>query len=97
MLYIWVTFLTRNDLLNQDKLPKELNSKELKKALNVLEVINLSDEEREEYENRLNWLRIEASAVKKMEAKTIEKIAKKMLIKKRPIEEIMEFTALPMK
>lgn len=94
---IWVTFLTRNDLLNKDKLPKELNSKELKKALNVLEVINLSDEEREEYENRLNWLRIEASAVKKMEEKTIEKIAKKMLIKKRPIEEIMEFTELPMK
>ncbi|QQV75687.1 hypothetical protein H6P87_01251 [Rickettsia tillamookensis] len=94
---IWVAFLTRNDLLNKDKLPKELNSKELKKALNVLEVINLSDEEREEYENRLNWLRIEASAVKKMEEKTIEKIAKKMLIKKRPIEEIMEFTELPMK
>ncbi|KIJ88414.1 hypothetical protein [Rickettsia asembonensis] len=84
-------------MLNKDKLPKELNSKELKKALNVLEVINLSDEEREEYENRLNWLRIEASAVKKMEEKTIEKIAKKMLIKKRPIEEIMEFTELPMK
>ena len=60
---IWVAFLTRNDLLNKDKLPKELNSKELKKALNVLEVINLTDEEREEYENRLNWLRIEASAV----------------------------------
>ena len=94
---IWVAFFTRNDLLNKDKLPKELNSKELKKALNVLEVINLSDEEREEYENRLNWLRIEASAVKKMEEKTIEKIAKKMLIKKRPIEEIMEFTELPMK
>ncbi|KJV81832.1 hypothetical protein RHORCCE3_1029 [Rickettsia hoogstraalii str. RCCE3] len=53
--------------------------------------------EREEYENRLNWLRIEASAVKKMEEKTIEKIAKKMLIKKRHIEEIMEFTELPMK
>ncbi|KJV81831.1 hypothetical protein RHORCCE3_1028 [Rickettsia hoogstraalii str. RCCE3] len=31
-------------ILNKDKLPKELNSKELKKALNVLEVINLSDE-----------------------------------------------------
>ncbi|WP_341790869.1 Rpn family recombination-promoting nuclease/putative transposase [Rickettsia endosymbiont of Gonocerus acuteangulatus] len=60
---IWVAFLTRNDLLNKDKLPKELNSKELKKALNVLEVINLTDEEREEYENRLNWLRIETSAV----------------------------------
>lgn len=45
---IWVAFLTRNDLLNKDKLPKELNSKELKKALNVLEVINLSDEERED-------------------------------------------------
>ncbi|KJV90526.1 Rpn family recombination-promoting nuclease/putative transposase [Rickettsia bellii] len=36
---IWVAFLTRNDLLNKDRLPKELNNKELKKALNVLEVI----------------------------------------------------------
>ncbi|AFC70727.1 PD-(D/E)XK nuclease family transposase [Rickettsia australis] len=43
---VWVAFLTRNDLLNKDKLPKELNSKELKQALNVLEVINLSDEEK---------------------------------------------------
>lgn len=48
---------------------------------NVLEVINLSDEEREEYENRLNWLRIEASAVKRAEERGREErnieIAKK--------------------
>ncbi|HJD66461.1 MAG TPA: hypothetical protein LFV91_05440 [Rickettsia endosymbiont of Bembidion nr. Transversale] len=64
----------------------------------MLEVINLSDEEREEYENRLNWLRIEASAVKRAEERGREErnieIVKKMLIKKRSIEEIYEITEL---
>ncbi|BDU59799.1 hypothetical protein FLA4_02090 [Candidatus Rickettsia kotlanii] len=32
----------------------------------MIEVINLNDAEREEYENRLEWLRIETSAFKKM-------------------------------
>lgn len=99
---IWVAFLTRNDLLNKDKLPKEFNNKELKKALNILEVINLSDAEREEYENRLNWLRIEMSAIKKAEERGEERgaekrnieIAKKMLAKNIPIKEIAEFTDL---
>ncbi|HJD55415.1 MAG TPA: Rpn family recombination-promoting nuclease/putative transposase [Rickettsia endosymbiont of Pyrocoelia pectoralis] len=95
---MWLAFLTRHDLLNKDKLPKELNNKELKKALNVLEVLNLSNEEREEYENRLNWLRIEMSAFKKVrddarEERNIE-IAKKMLAKKISIKEIAEFTDL---
>lgn len=102
---IWLAFLTRHDLLNKDKLPKELNNKELKKALNVLEVINLNDAEREEYENRLKWLRIETSTLKKAaaeakaEGKAEEKIetAKKMLIRKRLIEEIHEITELPIK
>ncbi|XVN41740.1 MAG: Rpn family recombination-promoting nuclease/putative transposase [Rickettsia endosymbiont of Argas persicus] len=95
---IWVAFLTRNDLLNKDNLPKELNSKELKKALNVLEVINLSDEEREEYENHLNWLRIEASAVKRAEERGREErsieMAKEMLIDNEPLEKIIKYTKL---
>ncbi|ABV79873.1 hypothetical protein A1I_07875 [Rickettsia bellii OSU 85-389] len=90
-------------MLNKDRLPKELNNKELKKALNVLEVINLSDEEREEYENRLNWLRIEASAVKRAEERgkaegKVEGKAKliQMMIKQgKTIEQIIEFTGLP--
>ena len=92
-------------MLNKDKLPKELNNKELKKALNVLEVINLSDEEREEYENRLNWLRIEASAVKRAEERGEEKgrveksieIAKKMLIEGIDLSIILRVTDLSTK
>ncbi|HJD55395.1 MAG TPA: Rpn family recombination-promoting nuclease/putative transposase [Rickettsia endosymbiont of Pyrocoelia pectoralis] len=98
---VWLAFLTRHDLLNKDNLPKELNNKDLKKALTVLEVMNFSDAEREEYENRLEWLRIETSALKKAEEKgrAEEKIetAKKMLIKKRPIEEIHDITELSVK
>ena len=41
----------------------------LKKALNVLDVMNFGDEEREAYENHLKWLRIEANTIKKYEAK----------------------------
>ena len=70
---IWLAFLTRHDLLNKDKLPKELNNKNLKKALTVLEVMNFTEEERTIYEGHLDWLRIEASALKKMEEKSIEK------------------------
>ncbi|AFC70728.1 hypothetical protein [Rickettsia australis] len=53
---------------------------------------------REEYEHRLNWLRIEASAVKRAEErgeeKAMAKIAKKMLMKTESIEEIHEITEL---
>jgi predicted transposase/invertase (TIGR01784 family) len=62
---IWVVFLTRHDLLNKDFLPLELDNPALKKALNVLEVMNFMDEEREAYESHLKWLRIEANTLKK--------------------------------
>ncbi|MFP3121013.1 Rpn family recombination-promoting nuclease/putative transposase [Rickettsia sp. R2] len=99
---IWLAFLTRNDLLNKDNLPKELDNDVLKKALTVLEVINLNDAEREEYENRLEWLRIETSAFKKMkeegraegEARRNIEIAKEMLIDKESLETIMKYTKL---
>ncbi|ABY73097.1 Rpn family recombination-promoting nuclease/putative transposase [Rickettsia rickettsii] len=99
---IWLAFLTRNDLLNKDNLPKELDNDVLKKALTVLEVINLNDAEREEYENRLELLRIETSAFKKMkdegraegEARRNIEIAKEMLIDKEPLETIIKYTKL---
>ncbi|WP_017442610.1 Rpn family recombination-promoting nuclease/putative transposase [Rickettsia gravesii] len=99
---IWLAFLTRNDLLNKDNLPKELDNDVLKKALTVLEVINLNDAEREEYENRLEWLRIETSAFKKMKeegraegkARRNIEIAKEMLIDKDPLETIIKYTKL---
>jgi predicted transposase/invertase (TIGR01784 family) len=66
---IWVAFLTRHDLLNKDNLPSALDNPNLKKALNVLDVMNFGDDEREAYEEHLKWLRIEANTLKKYEAK----------------------------
>lgn len=50
---MWLAFLTRNDLLITDNLPKELNDPNLKKDINVLSVMNLTPEEREAYEGHL--------------------------------------------
>ena len=111
---VWIAFLTRNDLLDPTNLPKALDTPDLKKALTVLEVMNFSPVEREAYEEHLKWFRIEASTLKKAEAKAeargIEigeargeargeekkslEMAKKMLTKSRPIDEIIEFTGL---
>ncbi len=61
----WVAFLTRHNLLNKQKLPKELKDPQVKKALEIIEVMNLSPEERDAYEAHLNWIRIEASTIRK--------------------------------
>ena len=66
---MWSAFLTRNDLLVEDNLPVELNNPDLKKAINVLNVMNFTDEERDAYEDHLKWLRIEANTLKKYEQK----------------------------
>jgi predicted transposase/invertase (TIGR01784 family) len=62
---MWVAFLTRHDLLNKETLPTPLDKPSLKKALNVLEIMNFTPEEREAYEEHLKWLRIEANTLKK--------------------------------
>jgi predicted transposase/invertase (TIGR01784 family) len=69
---MWVAFLTRHDLLKADRLPKELDDENLKKALHVLDVLNFSEEERELYEDHLKWLRIEANTLKKTAEKAKE-------------------------
>jgi predicted transposase/invertase (TIGR01784 family) len=66
---MWVAFLTRHDLLKADNLPTELSNSNLKKALNVLSIMNFSDEERDAYEDRLKWLRIETNTIKNYEEK----------------------------
>lgn len=43
------------------------------KAIKVLELMHLNTDERDEYENRLKWLRIEASTIEKAEAKAFQK------------------------
>ena len=64
---VWAAFLTKYDLLEkkQDEFPSEPDYSSLKKALNVINVMSLSDKERDLYENRLKWLRDESSALKK--------------------------------
>jgi len=69
MLDIWSAFLTKHDLLDSDNLAENFNIPELKKAIGVLKIMNFSPEEREEYEDRLKWLRIEANSLKKAEAR----------------------------
>jgi len=84
---IWVAFLTRNYLLQPNNLPKSLNQPTLKKALNVLDRMNFTQEERSEYEDHLKWLRIETNTLKKAKEdgrkesreEGIEKIAINML------------------
>lgn len=66
---MWVAFLTRHDLLNKEHLPLELDDPAIKKALDVLNVMNFAPEEREAYEDHLKWLRIEANTLKKSEAR----------------------------
>ena len=99
---IWAAFLTRNDLLNKDNLPKELENADLKKALTVLEVMNFSEEEKEAYDDHLKWLRIETNTLKNYEQKGFEKgraegraeVALKMLAKNKDDDEILELTGL---
>ena len=103
---MWSAFLTRNDLLKADNLPTELNDANLKKAITVLEVMNFSDEERDFYEDHLKWMMIEASTVKKAEEKAEARgkaegkaernieITRRMLLKGKNIEEIMDITDL---
>ncbi|MBS0290776.1 MAG: Rpn family recombination-promoting nuclease/putative transposase [Proteobacteria bacterium] len=66
---IWVAFLTRQDLLNQNNLPKEINQHHIQKALNVLNIMNFTPQEREAYEANLKWYQVEANALKKAEAR----------------------------
>lgn len=71
----WVTFLTKHDLLTGNNLPAELELQQsaIRKALDVLNIMNFSSSEREEYEAHLKWLRTEASGIKKAEEKSFAK------------------------
>jgi len=93
-------------LLKADRLPKELDNEELKKALHILDVLNFSQEERELYKDHLKWLRIEANTLKKTaekalaegisigEARGIEKTAINMLTQKLDDKLIASVTGL---
>ena len=99
---LWSAFLTRNDLLSKAKLPQSLDDAPVKKAIEVLSVMNFTDEEREAYEDHLKWLRIEANSLKKAEEKGREEgeknksleIAAALLKQGLPISQISEATGL---
>ena len=103
---IWVAFLTKHNLFDKEHLPKNLNKSGLKKALDVLAVMNFSEEERQGYEDHLKWLRMQMNTIKKYEqiaeargeahGRFSEKLelAKKQLKRGVAIELIMEDTGL---
>lgn len=106
LLDAWVAVLTHYDLLNPEKLPKELNKPEIRKALHVMEEMTMKPLEREQYESHLDFLRMEAGAFEarykkgreegKAEGKAEEQrnMAKKMLAAGLPIATIIEISGL---
>lgn len=96
--------------MNPEQLPVPMNTPELKKALEVLEHINMQPEEREAYESRLKWYRIQKNSLKKQfedgkaeglakgEIKGQEKekltIASKLLAHGMAIEDIVKIAGL---
>ena len=95
---LWSAFLTRNDLLITAKISQALDDAPIKKAIEVLNVMNFTKEEREAYEDHLKWLRIEANSLKKAEEKGRKEekleIARNMLNESLPIEKIAALTGL---
>ena len=99
---LWSAFLLRNDLISTSRLPKYLQDVPVKKAIDVLNVMNFSDDEREIYEGQLKWLRIEANSLKKAEEKGLEKgaksksleIARALLKQDLAVHQISEATGL---
>lgn len=62
MLDKWVTVLTKYDLLNVHELPQELDHSSIKKALQVIQAMSMTQDEREIYNSHLDFMRIEESA-----------------------------------
>ena len=62
---VWASFLTRHNYMTPEGLPKQLDRPDLKKALDVLDHINLGDTERDLYESRVKWLQVETNALEK--------------------------------
>jgi len=107
---MWCSFLTKHSLLNPDNLPKELNNRDLKKALNVLNIMNFSEEERSAYDDHLKWMMIEANTLEKRYRDGIEEgrvegkkigeekgkieIASRMLKKGLDVDDIIDMTGL---
>jgi len=66
---MWLAFLTQNDLLynDRDNLLANFHDQKLCKAVDILNIMNFTNEEREFYESHLKWIRMEHSALRKAE------------------------------
>ena len=61
----WMVVLTKAHVLSSGDLPETLQTREVKKAMEVLERAHLSEPERQFYEGQLRWLRDEEAALEK--------------------------------
>ncbi|MCC2625154.1 MAG: hypothetical protein K0R14_1027 [Burkholderiales bacterium] len=68
MLDKWANFLVKAYEYDKQHLPKELRVPSIEKAINVLEHMYLTEDERESYEARLKWMLDEEMAIKKARA-----------------------------
>lgn len=106
MLDVWATYFLNDELLKDAKLPKFFAIDIIKKAIEVLKEMNFTSQERENYEEHLKWLRVEAGGIKKAEeksfakgiaegeAKGIERVAINMLKENQTVELVMKVTGL---
>ncbi len=107
---MWAGFLAKYELLDIENLPKELDNPKIRKAMEIVNIMNFTKAEKEAYEERLKWLRAEASALKKVSTTNYEKgkeegreegklernieIAKEMFSEGMTAEMIAKFTGL---
>lgn len=76
----WVSFLNKAYEINKEAIPKELEEdKNIKKAIEKLDIMYLDKEEREIYENDLKALRIQKAEIKTAEKKARKEIAENLL------------------
>jgi predicted transposase/invertase (TIGR01784 family) len=98
----WSAFLTNYTVLNEEKYKSQLHDDNINRALEKLEFMSKNPEQRSLCEDRIKQLldiedlieTREALSKEEGERKKQFEIAKKMLLKNRPIEEIVEFTEL---
>ena len=62
MLDKWIVVLTKYNLLDSKKLPEKIDVPEIKKAIKTIQEASLTSEEREAYNSRLDFFRIEEGA-----------------------------------
>ncbi len=61
----WITFLKKAYELKENQLPPSLEDPNLKKAVRILDTVNLDEQERLLYEGQLKWLRDEEAGIEK--------------------------------